>query len=105
MRNYACHRLYISPDHYLKQAFVSLDEQGRVVRYASFQEEIVATDKKKRIGGIIILSDTLSSPCEDFHAWLVREMKSQAEQTHAWHLSDFDFTKEKPTGQSILRRL
>lgn len=102
MRNYACHRLYISPDRFLKQAFVSLDEQGRVVRYASFQEEMVATEW---IGGIIILSDTLTSPYEDFHTWLAQEMQSQAEQTHAWHLSDFDFTKEKTTDQSILRRL
>ena len=54
MKNYACHRLYDSPDHYSGQSVVTLDECGQVVSYVPLTNELPATEW---IGGVILLSD------------------------------------------------
>lgn len=102
MKKYACHRLYICPDRFLKQAVIALDENGKVLYYANLQEETEATEW---IGGIIILADTLTKPDGTFHTWLENQMKNSTEQRYAWHISDFDFVNERPTAQSIFRKL
>ena len=66
MRNYACHRVYTDADHYLKQAFVSIGEGGKIIRLGEFQEEMVATEW---IGGVIYLTTTNETPNGDFHSW------------------------------------
>lgn len=100
MKRYACHRLYLSPGQYLKQAVVTLDEEGKVCHYSKLEKEIHSTEW---IGGVIILSShSVSLPSGNIHEWLEN---NDDKQKYAWHLSQFDFEKETATSQSILRRL
>lgn len=102
MKRYACHRVYTRADNYLKQAFITLDEDGRVIHYATFIEEFQATEW---IGGVIVLSDTDATPTNDFRSWFQEHAKSNGQTIHAWHFSEFDFEKEEPTPTCIIRRL
>ena len=102
MKRYACHRVYTRADHYLKQAFITLDEDGRVIHYATFIEEFQTTEW---IGGVIVLSDTDATPTNDFRSWFQEHAKSNGQTIHAWHFSEFDFEKEEPTPTCIIRRL
>ncbi len=102
MKRYACHRVYTSPKHYLNQAYITLDEQGEVVNYATFTEEVSATEW---IGGVIFLSDTTPAPTDDFQAWAKKHIKNEGIPTYAWHLSEFNFEREEPTPTCIFRRL
>lgn len=102
MRKYACHRIYTDPDHYLSQAFVAIDEEGKVIRYASFQEEMVATEW---IGGVIYLTDTNTAPNGDFHLWFNNHIKNGQTPVYAWHLSEFNFVREEPTPNCIFSLL
>ena len=101
MRNYACHRVYTDADHYLKQAFVSVGEGGKIIRLGTFQEEMVATEW---IGGVIFLTTTDKAPNGDFHSW-AKQQKIGQTPAYAWHLSEFDFEREEPTSNCIIRRL
>ena len=101
MRNYACHRVYTDADHYLKQAFVSIGEGGKIIRLGEFQEEMVATEW---IGGVIFLTTTDEAPKGDFHSW-AKQQKNGQTPVYAWHLSEFDFEREEPTPNCIIRRL
>ena len=101
MRNYACHRVYTDADHYLKQAFVSIGEDEKTIRLGTYQEEMVATE---RIGGVIFLTTTNEAPNGDFHSW-AKQQKNGQTPVYAWHLSEFDFEREEPTPNCIIRRL
>ncbi len=102
MKRYACHRVYTQADHYLNQAFVAVDEKGMVVKYASFHEEIMATEW---IGGVIFLSDTNIAPNGDFETWKSKHVKIGQTPFYAWHLSEFDFEKGEPTSNGIFHLL
>lgn len=101
MRNYACHRVYTDADHYLKQAFVSIGEDEKIIHLGTFQEEMVATEW---IGGVIFLTTTNEAPNGDFHSW-AKQQKNGQTPVYAWHLSEFDFEREEPTPNCIIRRL
>jgi len=101
MKNYACHRVYTDADHYLKQAFVSIGEDGKIIRLGTFQEEMVATEW---IGGVIFVTTTEMAPNGDFHSW-TKQQKNGQTPVYAWHLSEFDFNREEPTPNCIIRRL
>lgn len=102
MKRYACHRVYTHPDHYLKQAFITLDEQGKVIHYATFAEEFPATEW---IGGVIVLSDIDIAPNDNFRSWFQQHAKGNENSIFAWHLSEFDFEREEPAQTCIIRRL
>ena len=102
MKRYACLRVYTRADHYLKQAFITLDDESKVIHYATFTEEFHATEW---IGGVIVLSDTDTAPTDDFQSWFQQHTKSDGHPIHAWHLSEFDFEREEPTPTCIIRRL
>lgn len=102
MKKYACHRVYIRPNHYLKQAFITLDEQGKVIHYATFAEEFPATEW---IGGVIVLSDIDVAPSDNFRSWFQQQAKGDGNSIHAWHLSEFDFEREEPAPTCIIRCL
>ena len=101
MRKYACHRVYTNANHYLKQAFVAIGEDGKIIRLGTFQEEMVATEW---IGGVIYLTTTDEAPNGDFHIW-AKQQKIGQTPAYAWHLSEFDFEREEPTPNCIIRRL
>ena len=101
MKRYACHRIYTASDHYLKQAFIEIGEDEKIIRLGTFQEEMVATEW---IGGVIFLTDTDIAPNEDFRTW-VNQQKNGQIPVYAWHLSEFDFEREEPTPNCIIRRL
>lgn len=102
MKNYACHRLYDSPGHYSGQSVVTLDECGQVVSYAPLTSEQPATEW---IGGVILLSDK-----QDVHADTLLEQFRQllsgvSPKKYAWHIPAFDFQREEPMPDGIIRRL
>lgn len=102
IKRYACHRLYITPNNYLKQAVVTLDEKGRVCHYTNLEEEIHSTEW---IGGVIILSGIhITALSKDFLKWLEENIQPD-EPIYAWHISHYNFEKEELTNQSILKRL
>ena len=101
MRNYACHRVYIDANHYLKQAFVSIGEDEKIIRLGTFQEEMVATEW---IGGVIFLTTTDEAPNGDFHSW-AKQQKNGQTPVYAWPLSESDFAREEPTPSRSIRRL
>lgn len=103
MKNYACHRLYTAPSVFLRTAFVSIDETGRVKGYNTLQTENAFTEW---IGGIIFLSGKQEiSPKSTLNELLQANMHSSDGPSYAWHISHFDFINERMTPQSIIRRL
>jgi len=102
MKKYACHRVYTRPDHYLKQAFITINEQGNLINYAPFSEEIRNTEW---IGGVIVLSDSEKTPGNNWHSWIREHTKDAGHLTYAWHFSEFDFEREEPTPTCVARRL
>lgn len=102
MKKYACHRLYLSHNQYLRQAVVTIDEAGKVSHYTTLEEEKHSTEW---IGGIIILNGSLQFPSEDIQEWFKLQSCPSSAPVYAWHISAFDFEKECATPQSILRRL
>lgn len=102
MKRYACHRLYLSNDQYIRQAVVTIDEEGRVSHYTTLEEESHSTEW---IGGIIVLNGSLHFPEENIQEWLKLQSYPTSGPVYAWHLSAFDFEKECTTPESILRCL
>lgn len=104
MKKFACHRLYITPNHFLKPASVTLDEEGKVTDYRTLQEE---TESTEWIGGILFLSDKIRiTPSKQLSELLDHIPKeSESGSLYAWHLSHYNFEQESPTDQSILQRL
>lgn len=52
-KNYACHRVYDSPQHYLTQSVVSIADNGEVMKCKPLSQETAFTEW---IGGAIVLS-------------------------------------------------
>lgn len=105
MKRYACHRLYITPDYFIRMPIITLDKQGRVVAYTRFQEESNSTEW---IGGIVFLSpETSILPGKNLNELLQTYMKPSEphDSLYAWHISNIDFEKGCFTSQSILQRL
>ena len=103
MKNYACHRLYDSPDHYSGQSVVTLDECGQVVAYVPLTNELPATEW---IGGVILLSDKQELVHTDTLTNQFRQLLSGVSpRKYAWHISAFDFQREEPISGCIIRRL
>lgn len=104
MKRYACHRLYITPSNFVRMPAITLDEQGRVVAYTQFQEEISSTEW---IGGIAFLSEDMDIP----HTRELNELlqacnsSSEAHTLYAWHISNIDFEHHCLTPQSTVQRL
>lgn len=104
MKRYACHRLYITPNHFIRRPAITLDEQGRVVAYSQLQEETSSTEW---IGGIALLSNTTDIPHtrelnDLLHAC---QSLSEGEPLYAWHISNIDFEHHCLTLQSTIQRL
>ena len=103
MKNYACHRLYISPSVYIKMATLTIDKLGQVRKYDTLQTENPFTEW---IGGIIFLSNGLEIIRRNTLRELLEEnMQPTASPVYAWHISHYNFTNEQLTPQSIIQRL
>lgn len=103
-RKYACHRIYDAANHYFPQSVVSIDGEGSVLSIHPLTEEISATEW---LGGIIILSPfkSISEKGEALTNLLTIQPAATPQSLYAWHLSAFDFEREKQTRASLLRRL
>ena len=102
MRKFACNRLYISDIECLSQSVVSVDESGNVLGYAPLKEEQAATEW---IGGVIVLSGEKELVLAGDFKTLLEHLTHAKLHTYAWHISDFDFLKQKLTDRSIVKRL
>lgn len=104
MKRYACHRLYITPNQFVRMPAITLDEQGRVVAYTQLQEETSSTEW---IGGIAILSNTTDIPPTRELNDLLQACNSLSEgrPLYAWHVSYIDFDHHCLTRQSTIQRL
>ena len=102
MKKYACNRLYKSPEVFLSQSIVTINERGEVEGLAPLGEEVSATEW---LGGVIILSDKkMMSPQQNFKG-VLEYLAPVGKPIHAWHISDFDFQQEEMSTQSIIKRL
>ena len=101
IKRYACHRVYDGYNHYLSQSVVAIAPDGEVLECKPLTEETSFTEW---IGGVIFLTTTDEAPCGDFHSWAKQQKNGQI-PVYAWHLSEFDFEREEPTPNCIIRRL
>ena len=102
-KNYACHRVYDSYNHYRPQSVVAISEKGEVMECMPLMHETSFTEW---IGGVIILSPLTEIPTYPNFRSMVQEMTTPAQAPlYAWHITGFDFSKEELTPQSIIKRL
>ena len=102
-KNYACHRVYDSYNHYRPQSVVAISENGEVMECMPLMHETSFTEW---IGGVIILSPLQAIPTYPDFGTMVKEMTTPAQAPlYAWHIAGFDFSKEELTPQSIIKRL
>ena len=102
-KNYACHRVYDSYNHYRPQSVVAISEKGEVMECMPLVHETSFTEW---IGGVIILSPLQEIPTYPDFGTMVKEMTTPVQAPlYAWHIADFDFSKEELTPQSIIKRL
>lgn len=103
-KKYACHRVYDSCNHYQSQSVVAVSESGEVIGCTPLVQETSFTEW---IGGVIILSPLteVSFHTDDFGTMLHEMTSIRQTPLYAWHISNFDFTKEEPAPQSLIRRL
>lgn len=103
MKRYACHRLYLTQNEFLRQSVVTVDGEGKVIAHALMDAEI---DHTEWLGGIVILSSLPKYEWKgDFETVLHDLTKDVGQPLYAWHLSDFDFTNNACTQTSVLRLL
>lgn len=105
MKIFACHRLYLTPDNFLKMACVTIDEQGRVAGYKLLTEETASTEW---IGGVIfLLQQTEIASKANFNELLKADItpKDTTNPFYAWHVSNYDFEHDCLTSQSVIQRL
>ena len=103
-KNYACHRVYDSPQHYLTQSVVSIADNGEVMECKPLSQETAFTEW---IGGVIVLSpeSEITLPI-DFKTLRQQSTKgNESSPLYAWHISDFNFQEEALSPQSLIRRL
>ena len=102
-KNYACHRVYDSYNHYESQSVVAISENGEVIGCTPLMHETSFTEW---IGGVIVLSPLKEIPTYPDFGTMVKEMTTFAQAPlYAWHIAGFDFSKEELTPQSIIKRL
>lgn len=102
-RKYACHRVYDGYNHYQPQSVVSLTEKGEFIGCTPLVHE---TSFTQWIGGVIVLSPLSElAHYTDFQTMLREVTDIDQAPLYAWHISDFDFSQETLTSQSIVRRL
>lgn len=102
-RRVACHRVYDSYNHYEAQSVVAITMQGEVIGCTPLIHETSFTEW---IGGVIVLSPLSDMPCvSDFKSMTSEMTGQQGNPLYAWHISDFDFSKEELTPQSRVIRL
>lgn len=102
-RKYACHRVYDKCNHYHPQSVVSLTEKGEFIGCNPLVHE---TSFTQWIGGVIVLSPLSDmTHYTDFQTMLREMTHIDQAPLYAWHISDFDFSREELTPQSIVRRL
>lgn len=102
-KNYACHRVYDSYNHYESQSVVAISENGEVIGCTPLMHETSFTEW---IGGVIVLSPLKEIPTYPDFGTMVKEMTTSAQAPlYAWHIAGFDFSKEELTPQSIIKRL
>lgn len=102
-RRYACHRVYDSCNHYESQSVVAISDQGEVIGYMPLTQETSFTEW---IGGVIVLSPSPEmGSVTDFKSMTNGMVHLDQTPLYAWHVSNFDFSKEELTPQSIIRRL
>ena len=100
---YACHRVYDSFQHYDTQAVVVINDKGEVIGCTPLTHETPFTTW---IGGVIVLSPFSETASRTDFKTMLSEMTGNARlPLYAWHISDFDFSKEELTPQSIVKRL
>lgn len=103
MKKYACNRLYYSLDKSLSPSVVCLNDRGEVLSFSLLKNELDATEW---IGGVIVLSQSKDLKLDkDFHHFLLSSFISEDGCLYAWHISEFDFTKEDFSLKSTLKRL
>lgn len=102
MKRYACHRLYTAHNLYFPQSVVVINDEGEVMDYASLTEETPATEW---LGGVIFLSPRKELGENGDIKELLPEKPGTQSPLYAWHLSPFDFVKEAPVEQSLIRLL
>ena len=103
IKRYACHRVYDSYNHYLPQSVVTITPDGEVLECKPLTEEISSTEW---IGGVIVLSPSPEmGSVTDFKSMTNGMVHLDQTPLYAWHVSNFDFSKEELTPQSIIRRL
>lgn len=102
-KRYACHRVYDSYNHHYPQSVVAITEKGEVTGCTPLIHETSFTEW---IGGVIVLSPLSEMEKHtDFQCMIHRMTGTHRTPLYAWHISDFDFSKEELTPQSIIRRL
>ena len=103
IKNYACHRVYEGSHAYLSQSVVSITKNGEVVACKPLSQETAFTEW---IGGVIVLSPSPEmDSVTDFKTMTNGMVHQDQTPLYAWHVSNFDFTNEELTPQSIIRRL
>lgn len=102
MKKYACNRLYLANGKYISPAVVTVNEMGEVESHSPLAEETAATEW---IGGTIILSDKKEMISSQPFKQILMDTKCATHSKYAWHIFPFDFENEKPTEQSIIKRL
>ena len=102
-KNYACHRVYDSYNHYESQSVVAISDKGEVIGCRPLMHETSFTEW---IGGVIVLSHQREIPTYTDFKTMLGEITHQGQAPlYAWHIAGFDFTQEELTPQSIIRRL
>ena len=102
-RQYACHRVYQSPGEFDGRSVVCIGMEGEVKEHYPLTDEIPSTEW---IGGVIVLSGRTELPATDNDSRWMHLMNEECQPPlYAWHISEFDFAKERPAPGSIIRRL
>jgi hypothetical protein len=102
-RRYACHRVYDSYHHYVSQSVVAISDKGEVMECTPLTQETSFTEW---IGGVIVLSPLSEmDSVTDFKTMTNGMVHQDQTPLYAWHVSNFDFSKEELTPQSIVKRL
>ncbi|MGL5959006.1 MAG: hypothetical protein ACRCZZ_10555 [Phocaeicola sp.] len=106
MRRFACHKLFLTPQLTFPQSVVEVVDGGVFNDSFLLKEEMQGTEW---VGGVIFLSSQREleslSPEEAWDAFLSCTDPQPVEKCLVWHLSSFDFSQNRATPQSRLKRL
>jgi hypothetical protein len=95
--------VYDSFNHYESQSVVAISDKGEFMGCTPLTQETSFTEW---IGGVIVLSPSPEMDAvTDFKTMTIGMVHQDQTPLYAWHVSNFDFTNEELTPQSIIRRL